>query len=82
MVSPMSLPSLGSGKWRWTPGGSIMVAAFPVTTRSLQRVSQMEHEDVLHATNRLKTAICYRNNTYLPLRHRCLRVSHPSEKGK
>jgi hypothetical protein len=40
-------------------GGFIMMAAFPVTTWSLQRISQMEHKDMLHATYRFKIAICY-----------------------
>jgi hypothetical protein len=43
-----------------------MVAAFPVITWTLQRVSQMEHKDMLHATYRLKIAICYRNKTFTP----------------
>jgi hypothetical protein len=48
-----------------------MVAAFPVTPWSLQRVSQMEHKDMLHATYRLKIAICCSNKRYLPLGDRC-----------
>jgi hypothetical protein len=49
----------------------VMVAPFLVTTWSLQRASQMEHKDMLHATDRLKIAICYRNKRHLPLRDRC-----------
>jgi hypothetical protein len=47
-----------------------MVAAFPVTTWSLQRVSQMEHKDTLHATYRLKIAVCYRNKRHFLPRER------------
>jgi hypothetical protein len=49
------------GEWQdgagQTHGGFIMVATFSMTTWSLQRVSQMEHKDMLHATYRLKIAI-------------------------
>jgi hypothetical protein len=48
-----------------------MVAAFPVTLWSLQRVFQMEHKVMLHAIYRLKIAICYRNKRYLHLRDKC-----------
>jgi hypothetical protein len=47
-----------------------MMAAFPVTTWSLQKVSQMEYKDTSHATYRFKTAICYRNKRQLLLRDR------------
>jgi hypothetical protein len=43
-----------------------MVAAFPVTTWSLQRVSQMEHKDMLYEAYRLKIAICNRDKRQLP----------------
>jgi hypothetical protein len=72
MVSPMSFQSFRRGKmapdtWWLHHGGSI-----PVTTWSLQSVSQMEHTDMLHATYRLKIAICYRSKRcLLPLRDRC-----------
>jgi hypothetical protein len=48
------------------------MVAFPVTTLSLQRVSQMEHKDMLHATYRLKIAVCYQNKRHLPMRDRCV----------
>jgi hypothetical protein len=35
------------------------VAEFPVISWSLQRVSQMEHKDMLYATYKLKIAIFY-----------------------
>jgi hypothetical protein len=54
----------------WTGGGFIMVAAFPVITWPLQRVSQMANKDMLHATYRLKIAICCRNKGHLPQRDR------------
>jgi hypothetical protein len=78
MVSPI----LMSGKmvlntWWLHHSGSIscdhMVSA---------RVSQMEHKDMLHATYRLKIAICYRNKRHFPLRDRCSRVRHANEKTK
>jgi hypothetical protein len=47
-----------------------MVAAFPVTTWSLQSVSQMKHKDILHETCRLKIAIYYGNRRHFPLRDR------------
>jgi hypothetical protein len=60
-----------------------MVAAFLVTTWSLQRVSQMQHKDMLYATYRLKIAICYRNKRhFLPERQVNIRVSHPNGKTK
>jgi hypothetical protein len=54
--------------WWLHHGGSIMMAAFPVTTWLLQRASQMENKDMLHATYRLRIAICYRNKRHLPPR--------------
>jgi hypothetical protein len=42
-----------------------MVVAFSVTTWSFQRVSQMEHKDLLDVTC-LKIAICYRNDRHVP----------------
>jgi hypothetical protein len=48
-----------------------MVAAFVVTTQSLQKVSQMEHKDMLHATYRLKIAIHYRSKRHLSLKDKC-----------
>jgi hypothetical protein len=58
-------------RWCWTGGGFIVMAAFLVTTWSLQRVSQMEHKDVLYATYRLKIAISYRSKRHLSLRDKC-----------
>jgi hypothetical protein len=46
-----------------------MVAALPVV--SLQRVSQMEHKYMLHATYRLKMGMSYKNKRHLPMRDRC-----------
>jgi hypothetical protein len=48
-----------------------MVAAFSVTTQSFQKGFKMEHKDMLHATYRLKIAICYRNKRHLPFRDKC-----------
>jgi hypothetical protein len=31
----------------------------------------MEHKDKIHATYRLRIAICYRNKRHFPLRERC-----------
>jgi hypothetical protein len=45
MALSMSFYSLGSDKMCWSCGASIMVAAFLVTTWSLQSISQMEHKD-------------------------------------
>jgi hypothetical protein len=42
-ASPMNFLSLGSGT-------VIMMAAFSVTTWFPQKVSEMEHKDMLHAT--------------------------------
>jgi hypothetical protein len=41
-----------------------MVAAFSVSTWSLQRVFKMEYKDMLDATYRLKITICYSETSH------------------
>jgi hypothetical protein len=67
MASSMSFLSLGNVKmilntWRLHHGGSIPCDLM---------VSPKEHKDMLHATYRLKIAICDRRKRHLPLTDRC-----------
>jgi hypothetical protein len=71
MVSTMSVLSLGRGKvalymWWGHHGDNI-----PCNHMLSPRISQMEHKDMLHATYRLKIAICHRHKRHLPQRDRC-----------
>jgi hypothetical protein len=42
----------------------------------------MEQKDKLHATYRLRIAICYRSKRHLPLRDRCPRVRQTNQETK
>jgi hypothetical protein len=58
MASHMSFMFLGNGKMALDTWGLHHGRSIPATTWSLQRVSQMEHTDMLHGVYRLTIAIC------------------------